>query len=281
MGFKTIVIPIRTFWFVFLIGCTLFMGSPPNAEAQTTPDPPAALTAVQKSYWGIDLKWTQPASMGSGTLSHYLVELLNPVNKKWNPVSQVYQLSATYKASDTSDLSVAAIPLYRSLHKGMTDHFYTTDKSEWNGAVSGNWGQEGIQAYVFDSPAADSTPLYRSFHHEKVDHFYTTDKAEWKSAGSAGWAREKIECYVFKTQVKDSIPLYRSFNNEKFDHFYTTDQSEWTRHAGDGWSTEGIEAYVFDHQVFGLKADTTYTFRVSTVTAKGTSPPVEVSIKTP
>jgi hypothetical protein len=219
--------------------------------------------------------------MGSGVLSHYLVELFDETNGKWTRVMEAYEPSASYEASATPEISVAATPLYRSFHKGKTDHFYTIDKSEWSEAVSGNWTQEGIQAYVFGSPVPDAVPLYRSFHSEKFDHFYTTKKEEWDSAAGAGWTREKIECYVFKSEVKGAIPLYRSFHSEKFDHFYTTLLNEWSSHAANGWNQEGIEAYVFEEVVYALKPDTTYKFRVLTVTTEGTGPPAEVSIKIP
>ena len=70
------------------------------------------------------------------------------------------------------------VPLHRYWNSAIADHFYTTDFGEL-GSGNFGWVYEGVQCYVYPSPAADAVALHRYWNGDVGDHFYTT---EWASS---------------------------------------------------------------------------------------------------
>jgi len=93
------------------------------------------------------------------------------------------------------------IAFYRLYNPKVDDHFYTTNKSEANYAVSHyGYTYEGVACYVYatnDYPYG-SVPFYRLYKSGTGDHFYTTDSTEAANAVSKyGYKSEGVACYVF------------------------------------------------------------------------------------
>jgi hypothetical protein len=108
------------------------------------------------------------------------------------------------------------------------DHFYTTARTERDGAIAlYGYIDEGIACYVYSSQAAGTTPLYRLLNPNNGDHFYTTSAVERDGAvANLGYTDEGIACYVFGFQATGTTPLYRLLNPHNGDHFYTTSEAE-------------------------------------------------------
>ncbi len=129
------------------------------------------------------------------------------------------------------------------------DHFYTTDITERNSAITQFYYQsEEIACYVSDSQVQDATPLYRMANSQNGDHFYTTDISERNIAiNQLGYLDEGIACYVYASQTMNAIPMHRMVHQQTGDHFYTINSDERDRAAsGFGYRNEGIAFWVFD-----------------------------------
>ena len=86
------------------------------------------------------------------------------------------------------------VPLHRYWNSEIADHFYTTDFAEL-GSGNYGWVYEGVQCYVYPSPATDTVALHRYWNGDVGDHFYTTEWGELGS-GNHGWVYEGVQCYV-------------------------------------------------------------------------------------
>ena len=159
-------------------------------------------------------------------------------------VASAHTLNAHVSLPSISNLTL----LYRLYSPRSGDHFYTTNRSEADKAVSSyGYNDEGSSCYVLTRTFGGATPLYRLYSSKTGDHFYTTNQAEAnKAASSYGYTSEGIACYVLrnKRNVPFAIPLYRLYNSGNGDHFYTTSASERDSAAQGGYSKEGTACYV-------------------------------------
>ncbi|KAJ7616612.1 hypothetical protein FB45DRAFT_716372, partial [Roridomyces roridus] len=141
-----------------------------------------------------------------------------------------------------------AVPLYRDFNGDIGDHFYTTDKAEYDAANQGGYTAEGARLSVFSQQYAGTVRFFRLWNGGSGDHFYTTNATEVDSAVTHnGYVHEddKAPMWIYPDQLCGSVPLYRMYNNGASDHFYTIDAAERDDAAAHGWSFEWIAGYVF------------------------------------
>ncbi|KAG2343647.1 hypothetical protein BDR05DRAFT_982781 [Suillus weaverae] len=142
--------------------------------------------------------------------------------------------------------NVEVFNFLRAFHQTYVDHFYTTNVTEMNNAVTVlGYTREGVAANVFPNQGPSTVPLYRMHNPQVVDHFYTTSYSEVQSAAANGYNYEEIAAYVYDTNICGSTAFYRLYSSAGTDHFYTTSASEASNAvAQGGYTLEGIAAYV-------------------------------------
>ena len=116
------------------------------------------------------------------------------------------------------------VPLFRAWNG--RDHFYTTNKAEYDG-LPPKYHREGIACYVASGPKPMLVPLYRLYRGNQDDHFYCKSRAERDNAiATHGYTDEGIVGYVMPTEAINFVALYRAWNPEIVDHFYTVNVKE-------------------------------------------------------
>ncbi|OAA58728.1 Glycoside hydrolase, family 25 [Cordyceps fumosorosea ARSEF 2679] len=147
----------------------------------------------------------------------------------------------------------AIVELWRAYSGSAGDHFYTTDYSEYNNAVTRlGYSAEGVAAKIYSYQVPNSIPLYRTWSPGASDHFYTTSAPERDNAVQhLGYVDEGITGYVFATDKVGGLParlveFYRAYSPGQRDHFYTTSGPEVDNAVRNlGYTYEGVACYVF------------------------------------
>lgn len=131
------------------------------------------------------------------------------------------------------------VTMYRAYNPYSGEHFYTSNRSEFNHIVSLGWRNEGTG---WIAPAKSSTPVYRLYNKYGGEHHYTTNTAERNNLIKAGWKNEGIGWY---SDDQKRTPLYREYNPFAYanNHNYTTSISENNYLVSLGWKYEGIGWY--------------------------------------
>jgi len=158
------------------------------------------------------------------------------------------------------------VPLYRYIHPGTHDHFYTANPAEI-GAVSpgqaGNHGYtcEGTLGYISPHEFPGSVPIYRYNHEQHHDHFYTTNAAEIGTTnvgqtGNHGYKFEGIVGFAYPADHHFNV-VHRYYHEGHHDHFYTANGAEIGTtekgHVGNhGYKSEGPSFHIFTHHHHGL-----------------------------
>ncbi|KAG1763729.1 hypothetical protein EV702DRAFT_164667 [Suillus placidus] len=139
-----------------------------------------------------------------------------------------------------------AVGFLRAYQPTYVDHFYTTDVSEMNNAITNlGYNSEGVAANVFPNQGPSTIPLYRMYNPQVIDHLYTTSYPEVQNAAANGYNYEEIAAYVYDTNICGSIALYRLYSSAGTDHFYTTSASEANNAVAQlGYTMEGVAGYV-------------------------------------
>ncbi|KAF7333287.1 hypothetical protein MSAN_02423400 [Mycena sanguinolenta] len=133
-----------------------------------------------------------------------------------------------------------AVPVYRDFNEAVSDHFYTTNVTEYNAANTAGYFAEDQRFLVFPTAVSSTTQLFRRFNGAVFDHFYSTNATEGLTGG---WNLENLSpMFIYSTQICGSVPLYRSFNPQLVDHFYTTSKTEQSLMTG--YNFELIAGYV-------------------------------------
>jgi glucose/arabinose dehydrogenase len=110
----------------------------------------------------------------------------------WQPEGAIYRL---LQGPGTRG-GVAAIPLYRLYQPTSQLHHWTPDRNEYDTLPAFGYVQEGVDGYVFPSPASGTVPLYRLYHPAGL-HLWTTDVNERHTLQHQfGWIDEGISGYV-------------------------------------------------------------------------------------
>lgn len=132
-------------------------------------------------------------------------------------------------------------PVYRLMHSGSGNHFFTTNPSERSFAGGSGYISEGVGFYA-KPEGADSIPVYRLFNPTAQSHFYTTSLSE-KDVVSKTLSEYVDEGVVFKMPNAGTLPVYRLYSAKKNDHFFTPFASEVAAAQKVGYVSEGIGLY--------------------------------------
>lgn len=131
------------------------------------------------------------------------------------------------------------IPLIRLYHRGIDDHFYTTDRAEALSAINAGYVHEEDMGYVYYGSQAGTEPLYRMYSSRLGNHFYTSKAAEVLAAQRVGFTLEGIIGYVASASSPGDKQIYRLYNRFSGDHVYTTDSFERQILIQRGYTDEG------------------------------------------
>ena len=150
----------------------------------------------------------------------------------------------TVAASQIPPVLLPAEPLYRACGGGGRDHFFTTNKEEWDYACREfGYSGEGTACKLWTTQAPGMVPLYRLWN--GADHFYTSDEQE-KNGLRHPWNYEGIPGYILSTRTEGTVPFYRMFFRTNGDHHYTVNEEERSRCINGGQcDDEGYVGFVF------------------------------------
>jgi Repeat of unknown function (DUF5648) len=139
-----------------------------------------------------------------------------------------------------------AVPWLRAYNAKAIDHFYTTNVTEMQNAITNlGYSAEGITGLLFSDQEPSTVPLYRLYSDAGTDHFYTTAAKERDNAiANLGYVSEGITGYIYPDTNCSGLPLYRSYNAQGIDHFYTMSAAESDNAVAAGWAKEGITGYM-------------------------------------
>lgn len=88
-------------------------------------------------------------------------------------------------------------PVYHMYNLWSGDHFYTSDKDEYNSLEKIGWREEGTAFYSVDDSVGISSkrPIYRLFNPwlTQSTYLYTAYEDEYNHLGQLGWYQEDIE----------------------------------------------------------------------------------------
>ncbi|KAJ7609512.1 hypothetical protein FB45DRAFT_944613 [Roridomyces roridus] len=198
----------------------------------------------------------------------------------------ICQWATTVRAEACADAS-KAVPLYRDFNGGIGDHFYTTDKAEYDAANQGGYTAEGARLSVFSQQYSGTVRFFRLWNGGLGDHFFTTNATEADSAATHnGYVHEddKAPMWIYPDQLCGSVPLFRMYNNGASDHFYTIDAAERDDAAAHGWSFEWIAGYVFpapgSAQISSSSSSTATTTTTASSVKSSTTPSTSASTGT-
>lgn len=138
--------------------------------------------------------------------------------------------------------------IFRYYNPKSGKHFYTTSKTEGDGAVrNSGFKYEGIAGYVFDSNSAgNSNPIYRLYNSSKNKHFYTTNEDEKQTLTSTGGYR--FEGTIgYTAGGYRGLPMHRLYNSKTNDHLWTTDNLEAERAENAGYVKESALGFINPH----------------------------------
>ncbi|EED85182.1 predicted protein [Postia placenta Mad-698-R] len=171
----------------------------------------------------------------------------------------------------------------RAYSVNATDHFYTTNHTEMEAAVTFfGYTSQGNAGWVFTTQVGATIPLYRLYNGANADHFYTTNETERDTAVSQDrYVFQSIAAYVYATQVCNSIPLYRLDNPVVADHFYTINATEMNVAATtEGYVEEGIQCFVLPNALAESTQSSPQTF-TQTITQTSPQTPAQTPTPTP
>ncbi|MBQ1548378.1 MAG: bifunctional metallophosphatase/5'-nucleotidase [Lachnospiraceae bacterium] len=144
----------------------------------------------------------------------------------------------TAKAVD----AIAENSIYRLYNTSSGEHFYTSNKAEYDSLSVGGWNGEGEAWSAPTGVYVGATPVYRLYNPNNGDHHYTTNAAERDNCVRLGWSDEGIGWY---SATEMGEPVYRLYNPNAAtgSHHYTKDAAEKDNLVTVGWKYEGIGWY--------------------------------------
>jgi len=148
------------------------------------------------------------------------------------------------------------VPVYRYLHGGSQDHFYTQNSGEIGVTESGLSGAhgykcEGVAFYLAENETEGYSPVYRLWNSRSKDHFYTASEDEKNSVHVHGYILEGVIGHISTSQIEGTVPIYRYWNPSSKDHFYTSNtleigKTEPGESGAHGYTCEGTLGYAFN-----------------------------------
>lgn len=91
------------------------------------------------------------------------------------------------------------VPFYRAYNPAIVDHFYTTNVTEFEAAITTHgYTNEGISGYIYPEEICGAQPFYRLYSAIETDHLYTLNEDEVDSAeqGAGEYVFEGIAGYI-------------------------------------------------------------------------------------
>ena len=140
-----------------------------------------------------------------------------------------------------NDYSTVAV--YRAYNPFTGEHFYTTNKSEYNYLTSLGWQGEDVASYT---STVSNAPLFRMLNPNTGGHHYARSESERDFLVDIGWQYEGIAFYSFDL---NATPVYRLYNpnatgdKEAGGHHYTENEAEVDYLVSLGWQDEGVGWY--------------------------------------
>ena len=147
-------------------------------------------------------------------------------------------------AADGDD--VQGTPVYCAYNQNNGEHFFTTDKAEYDHLVALTWGAEGEK---WQAPAeATKSPIYRLYNQNSGEHYFTLDANEAKGLASIGWNDEGIGLYSDDNMGTPVYCMYNPNATGQFEagaHHYTKDAEEaaYLESIGWTWTNDGQAAF--------------------------------------
>ena len=149
--------------------------------------------------------------------------------------------AVSFDAPGFSDYAIAIVPqkaaeVYRLYNPNSGEHFYTTNKGEYDAVQAAGWTGEGAAWHAL---AEGNRPVYRLYNPYGGEHHYTMSAHERDTLVQLGWTDEKVAFYAGDDT---GTPVRRLYNPNKFscNHLFTTDENEYKTVKGYGWNDEGI-----------------------------------------
>ncbi|KAI8602432.1 hypothetical protein EDD21DRAFT_371887 [Dissophora ornata] len=127
----------------------------------------------------------------------------------------------------------------------MSDHFYTTDPSDF---TASGYRFEDITGYLYRDKFANTIALHHWYNPTAYDNFYAEDLPEEPSDN--GYNYLGIVGYIYRDPVRGTVPLLRWYHDDLVNHFYTTD-SKGEIAPAIGYKFEGITGYLYRNPVEG------------------------------
>lgn len=189
--------------------------------------------------------YPSPLSSGMPKLYQPLTvdRLENPSEEAW-----FVTLTLNYPVKDIKYNVTSETNVYRLYNKHTGEHFYTSNKAEYDSLGAAGWSQEEVG---FVTPAISDKPIYRMYNPNAGDHHYTMNYGEVVSLIDAGWNFEGVTAYSGPLNNK---PVYKLYNPNAVTgtHHFTENKAEYEHLAGIGWVQEGIAWYTdeFDWNKF-------------------------------
>lgn len=126
-------------------------------------------------------------------------------------------------------------PVYRLYNPNSGEHFFTSDKREYDAMVKSGWKGED-EAW---KGADTGDIIYRMYNPNNGQHHWTRAFNEAEAMQKAGWIYEGANF----ASARDGKPVYRLYNPNNGLHHFTASQDEKTSLVKAGWKDEDVAWY--------------------------------------
>lgn len=167
-----------------------------------------------------DMAWGTEYMKGLLTFSRQLGPAGSPVPAPWVPVT----LPQPKPTTPTLPTTAAKKPLYQLWNAAISDHMYTTNKTENDQLIAARkYESQGVTGYLYEKQVVGSVPLYRLYSASLTDHFYTNSENQRAQAKAGGgkYVDEGVVGYIMTNKVSGTEPLYQMYSAGYPDHYYT------------------------------------------------------------
>ena len=141
------------------------------------------------------------------------------------------QVASDAPATVTREVEIAArratspeMRFYRAYNPNADYHFFTTNRAEFDNAVSAGYRDESLGQQGFAIPTdyvAGASIMHRMYNLSNGRHYYTLSDAERDALVQAGWRFEKDEGYMFTSSGSGRFEVFRLYNRSTGVHLYT------------------------------------------------------------
>ena len=146
-------------------------------------------------------------------------------------VTASLQVASDAAATVTRDVEIAArrttspeMRFYRAYNPNADYHFFTTNRAEFDNAVTAGYRDESLGQQGFAIPTdyvSGSSIMHRMYNLSNGRHYYTLSDPERDALVQAGWRFEKDEGYMFTSPGAGRFEVFRLYNRSTGVHLYT------------------------------------------------------------